>query len=640
MLRGGQRLTWITAGFLVVSLATRVGLALFSGEGFQGSEWSRFLALGFLFDVAILAWVLLPWAVYDALIPASAATGWLGRGERLWAMLWAAIYLGSFLTLAAAEFAFWGEFNSRFDFIAVDYLVYTHEVLGNIWESYPVGLGLAAILTVSLLVVWRSWPRGRSAKHGRWTQRWRRFALLAASAGAGLFVLDPKLADFPANTFVEQLSMNGMFAFVHAYRNNELDYARYYPTLGQADLQKEIRTLLQEPHSSFSDPSGIDRQVSAYHPLREANVVLISVESLSADFLGHFGNTLGLTPELDRLADEGLLFTNLFATGTRTVRGLEALSVGTPPTPGQSIVRRPNNDDLENLGEELGEQGWSPYWIYGGYGFFDNMNAYFAANHYQVVDRSAMAAEGLPIHHENIWGIADEDLYSLALANLDREHDQGHRFFAHIMTTSNHRPFTFPDGRVDLSQKHREGAVKYTDWAIGDFIRRSAAKPWFDNTVFIILADHTAKAAGRADLPPERYRIPMIWYGPKLVAPGVMPRLMSQIDVAPTLLGWLGLDYESRFFGYDIFALEPGRERAFISTYQKLGYLKGGRLLVLDARHRPTAEAGVRTSVDQPVEEAQLAKEAIAWYQAASSMFKAGQLKDIHEGGGPANPSQ
>jgi len=318
---------WIAASFLAVSLATRVGLALFSGEGFQGSEWFRFLTVGSAFDLAVLAWVLLPWAAYDALVPAFVATGRLGRGERLWAMLWAAIYLGAFLILAAAEFAFWGEFSSRFDFIAVDYLIYTHEVLGNIWESYPIGLWLVAILAVSLLVVWRTWPRDRSVRHGRWTQRWRRVALVATTAGAGLFVLDARLTDYPADTFVEQLSMNGMFAFVHAYRNNELDYARYYPTLGQADLQAEIRSLLQEPHSSFSGPSGVERQVSAYHPPREANVVLISVESLSADFLGHFGNTLGLTPELDHLADCGLLFTNLFATGTRTVRGLEALSV-------------------------------------------------------------------------------------------------------------------------------------------------------------------------------------------------------------------------------------------------------------------------------------------------------------------------
>lgn len=630
MLRGGRRAAWIAAAFLAISTATRIGLAIYSDGGYTFLEWVRFLGVGLIFDIAVLAWILLPWAIYDALLPAAAADGKWGRIETLWAMLWGVAYLAFFLVVAAAEFTFWGEFGSRFDFIAVDYLVYTHEVLGNIWESYPVALWLAAVTALSLLSVWLTWPHRRAAPHGRWTRRWRRVAWLAVAA-AGVFIVDQKLAQYPANAQVEQLAMNGMYAFVHAYRHNELDYERYYPALKDDERRPAIRALLTEPHSRFLHADGIDRQIIADHPPRDVNVILISVESLSAEFLGHFGDRLGLTPELDRLADKGLLFTNLYATGTRTVRGLEALSVGTPPTPGQSIVRRPDNDDLENLGEELGEQGWAPYWIYGGYGFFDNMNAYFAANHYQVVDRSAMSDEGLPIHHENIWGIADEDLYSLAMTRFDKEYAQGHRFFAHIMTTSNHRPYTFPEGRVDLPQKHREGAVKYTDWAIGDLIRRSAAKPWFDNTLFVILADHTAKAAGRNDLPPDRYHIPMIWYAPKLIEPGVMPRLMSQIDVAPTLMGWLGVSYESRFFGYDLFALEPGRERAFISTYQKLGYLKGDRLVELDVNRRPKVTKGLDLHPARSEDDARLVREAIAWYQTASRLFNTGRLKDLHE---------
>ncbi|HEB79364.1 MAG TPA: LTA synthase family protein, partial [Rhodospirillales bacterium] len=232
---------------------------------------------------------------------------------------------------------------------------------------------------------------------------------------------------------------------------------------------------------------------------------------------------------------------------------------------------------------------------------------------------------------ENIWGIADEDLFSLAIAKLDREYAKGNRFFAHIMTTSNHRPYTFPENRIDLPQKHREGAVKYTDWAIGDFIRRSAAKPWFDNTLFIISADHTAKAAGKTDLPPSRYHIPMIWYAPRLIEPGVMGRLMSQIDVGPTLLGWLGLSYSSHFFGYDIFNLEAGRERAFISTYQKLGYLKGDRLVVLDVNREPVVNDGLPTNpggFPAPTDQ-QLIREAVSWYQSASLFFSLGLLKDV-----------
>ncbi|MCP5366601.1 MAG: LTA synthase family protein [Hyphomicrobiales bacterium] len=629
MTRGARRLAWIAACFLLVSLGTRVGLALFAHGAFTVPQWSKFLTVGLVFDLAVLPWFLLPWAVYEAVRPGFAGNPRLARWEDLWASLWAALYLSLFAVVAAAEFAFWGEFGSRFDFIAVDYLVYTHEVVGNIMESYPVALWAGALAAVAVVATRVTWPRAAAAGRAGPARRWGRVAVLAAWAGLAALGLDPGFAE-DANTQVAQLSGNGVFAFVHAYRHNQLDYGKYYPTLPVAEMNDRIRALVRQDGTEFTAARGIERRIRAHGPARPVNVVLISVESLSAEYLGHFGNTRHLTPELDRLADRGLLFTSLYATGTRTVRGLEALSVGTPPTPGQSIVRRPRNAGLENLGEELEENGWTPYWIYGGYGFFDNMNVYFGANHYTVADREAMDAEGLPIHAENIWGIADEDLFSLALSKFDREHAAGHRFFAHVMTTSNHRPYTFPEGRVDWPQKHREGAVAYTDWALGDFIRRAAAKPWFDDTLFIILADHTAKAAGKTDLPPARYHIPMIWYAPKLVKPAAMDRLMSQIDVAPTLLGWLGLDYTSRFFGYDLFTLEPGRERAFISTYQKLGYLKAGRLVVLDVNKGPAVTAGLDAAAG-PDRDADLAQEAIAWYQSASRYFTAGLLKDVDD---------
>jgi phosphoglycerol transferase MdoB-like AlkP superfamily enzyme len=630
--RGARRLVWIGASFLIVSVVTRVGLALWSDGRYTITEWGRFMGIGALFDLAVLPWLLLPWAVYDALTPAFRRPS-LSLLEGLWAATWGFLYLTFFIVVAVAEFAFWGEFSSRFDFIAVDYLVYTNEVFGNIRESYPIGQWLGAIAAAALVVAIASWPRSRMAAAGPWLRRWVLAGVVAGIACISFAWTPQNMADRQRNAYVQQLSANGLMAFVHAYVNNELDYERYYPTLPAGDLDAEIRRLLKEPNTRFIAANGIDREVQGVHALRKVNVVLISVESLSADFLGHFGNTQGLTPELDRLADEGLLFTRMYATGTRTVRGLEALSIGTPPTPGQSIVRRPNNDGLENIGEELEEEGWEPYWIYGGYGFFDNMNAYFRANHYTVADRSDIEAEGLPIHHENIWGVSDEDLYSLALAKLDRTHEAGKPFFAHIMTTSNHRPYTFPENRIDLPQKKREGAVKYTDWAIGDFIRRSATKPWFANTLFIITADHTSKAAGRSELPPDRYHIPMIWYAPGLIEPGLVNRLTSQIDVSPTLMGWLGLSYDSRFFGYDLFHLEPGRERAFISTYQKLGYLKGDRLVVLDVNRKPVVGPGVPADPGAPPAppDDQLIAEATAWYQSASRMFGAGLLKDMPE---------
>jgi phosphoglycerol transferase MdoB-like AlkP superfamily enzyme len=143
-----------------------------------------------------------------------------------------------------------------------------------------------------------------------------------------------------------------------------------------------------------------------------------------------------------------MMFERVFATGTRTVRGLEALSLGTPPIPGQSIVRRPNNEHLATLGELLEHQGFATYFFYGGYGYFDNMSAYFSANDYRVIDRTDFPKE--TVMFENVWGVADEALFDNVIRTFDTKPNTGKPFFAHIMTTTNHRPYTYPNGRIDI----------------------------------------------------------------------------------------------------------------------------------------------------------------------------------------------
>lgn len=365
-------------------------------------------------------------------------------------------------------------------------------------------------------------------------------------------------------------------------------------------------------------------------PFRHAprNVVLISVENLSASYLGSFGNPAGLTPRLDALAKEGVLFTQLYATGTRTVRGLDALSLGTPPIPGQAIVRRPGNEHLATIGEILHRRGFETVFLYGGHGYFDNMNAYFSSNNYRVVDRTDFpkASAGFA----NVWGVADEFLFDNSLLQLDRIHAAGKPFMAQIMTTSNHRPFTYPAGRIDIpSPGHREGGVKYTDYAIGDFIEKARNKPWFANTLFVIVADHCASAAGRTKLPVPGYHIPMIFYAPALLAAGEDARLTSQIDIPPTLLDILNVRGENRFFGESVYKQRAENRRAFISNYQGLGYLKGGKLTVLAPKqHVETFQIDAKDGSATPTAlDSRLRDEAVAYYQTASMAYKNGSLK-------------
>jgi phosphoglycerol transferase MdoB-like AlkP superfamily enzyme len=202
------------------------------------------------------------------------------------------------------------------------------------------------------------------------------------------------------------------------------------------------------------------------------------------------------------------------------------------------------------------------------------------------------------------------------------------------MTVTNHRPFTYPDGRIDIpSSSHtREGAVKYTDNAIRKFITEASAKPWFANTIFVIVADHSSGSAGKTDLPIERYHIPCFIYAPSLIKPVIEQRLTSQIDLAPTVLGLMNISYKSRFMGYDINRIEPGRERVFVSTYQDMGYLKNDTLVILSPKKKvqmfrvsTTDQKNIPFNANSP-----LVKEAIAWYQSASYLFKNGKYKALH----------
>jgi phosphoglycerol transferase MdoB-like AlkP superfamily enzyme len=623
--------------FLAIASLTRLVLALYTGPGkVPLALWPGLFVRGAGFDLAVLTWLLAPMLLWAALWPARwRNTRWRGGLRLVLFFLLAALLLFG----ALSEWTFWEEFATRFNFIAVDYLVYTHEVIGNIVESYPVVPLLGGVAALAAGLTWLLRARIRAAAAPSTRPRWR---LLYAALALALPWSAGQLSNvdqmqFSANAYANELAGNGLMTFFAAYQRNELDYDRFYATLPATraaqilgELGVEREPLSRALHPEHDESEAFD---PAHSPFKRPprNIVLISVESLSAKFLGSFGNPDGLTPRLDALAREGLLFTRLYATGTRTVRGLEALSLGTPPIPGQAIVRRPHNDHLATVGEILQRQGYATFFLYGGYGYFDNMNAYFAGNDYRVVDRTDFPKAS--IGFANVWGVADEFLFDNSLAQLDQTHAAGKPFLAHIMTTSNHRPFTYPDGRIDIpSPGKREGGVKYTDYAIGRFIDQARHKAWFKDTLFVIVADHCASAAGKTSLPLEGYRIPLILYAPDLLKPGRNDQLASQIDIPPTLLDAMGLPGDDHFFGVSLFEEDlPGRprnRRAFISNYQELGYLKDGKLVVLGPKQRiDTFRIDAHGDATPTATVPRLRDEAVAYYQSAFKAFKAGELK-------------
>lgn len=623
--------------YMGASLVTRVALLAKAAFGGQIS-WDLSLvgafAAGFVYDLASAAWWALPLVLVLAILPRRFFEWkWARRLAQL--AFFGAIY--ALLFASVAEWVFWDEFGTRFNFIAVDYLVYTHEVVGNIRESYNMPAILGS-LVLGALVAWLLANRAGATRRyfenaaEPAARRWKSaFAWVAFCVTLGLVVSENQLPNF-ANNYSRELAKNGAWSLFAAFRANRLDYQHFYPTMSEADAFARVKNILARDGSEplADNPRDLLRWVKNPGPEQHPNIIQITVESLSAEFLSRFGNTQNLTPNLDALVEKSLVFDNFYATGTRTDRGMEALTLSVPPTPGRSLVKRPGNENLFTLGSVLRSRGYQTAFIYGGYGYFDNMNFFFGENGYRVVDRAGVASTDITF--ANIWGACDEDLFRWTLREADRDHAAEKPFFHFVMTTSNHRPYTFPEGRIDLPSKTsgRSGGVKYTDHAIGEFLRAASEKPWFKNTIFIIVADHCASSAGKTEIPVQKYHIPLIIHAPGgQIKPGAVKMLASQIDYAPTLLGLLGWSYASRFYGWNVCAATDAKThpdalgRALVGNYQKLGYFQGNQLGVLKPVRQSLTLAydPADNGLTPKYPNAALINDAIATYQTACWLF-------------------
>ncbi len=616
--------------FAGISLLTRLALLV---KAAHDVTWTLSLvaafAWGVLFDLGAAAFASLPLVLLLTFLPAD----WFSRRwQRALAHVFGFGLIYLLLFGLVSEWTFWDEFGVRFNFIAVDYLVYTTEVIGNIRESYNLPLILGGVFTGAAglhFLVWRSGllTRWFAAPAESFKQRLRAGAPWFLGALIFGAVLDDDWMPGFNNNFNRELGKNGLWSLFSAFKDNALAYEQFYSTLPLDEAFATVRREIARDASvtMTADPRDTLHLVRHEGPELRPNVIQITVESLSADFLSIFNRASNLTPNLAEIAASSLVFDNFYATGTRTDRGMEALTLAVPPTPGRSLVKRPRNEHMFTLGSVFRAKGYDTAFIYGGFGYFDNMNYFFGNNGYRVIDRTGVPKEDITF--ANVWGVCDEDLFRWTLREADASAASGKPFHYFVMTTSNHRPYTFPEGRIDLPSKisGRAGAVKYTDYAIGKFIKDASTKPWFKNTVFVIVADHCASSAGKTALPVQNYHIPLIIYAPGgQIAPGHIKTLASQVDYPPTLLGLLNWNYASRFFGRDIRTTDPKAARILVGTYQKLGLLKDDDFLVLTPVRRQNQYLYSYTNytlTDEPLEPP-LQAEAIGYYQAASFLFQ------------------
>jgi phosphoglycerol transferase MdoB-like AlkP superfamily enzyme len=615
----------LLAGWTVL----RVVLFLaFRPSGLPASELIAAFLSGLHRDCLVGLLLILPMLIWMLIMPER----WLvTRWHRI--LFFGAAFIFWFVEffLLFVEYFFFDEFRSRFNTVAVDYLLYPQEVFINIWESYHVGLFLLFCLILSLAWLFAA----RRLFSRMWERPYRGTAKLAvlvtAAAAAGLLAgsIDLKGAHISNDRTLNEVANNGGISFVAAFVTRNLDYSTFYKTLPLDEAYQRARRRLAEPQSTFvEDGHSIRRHISGSTNAPRLNVVVFLEESLGSEFWGCLGRTNTLTPEMDKLAtEEGLLFTNLFACGNRTVRGMEGVLSSFPPLPGDSIVKRDHSDNVETIARVLKRDGYSTVFLYGGRGLFDGMHSFTVRNGY---DRFVEQKHFEHPTFTTIWGVCDEDIFNRAIEECRALAQSGNPFCATILSVSNHKPFTYPKGRIpeNPDDQRRENAVKYSDYALGQFFRAAKKESFWTNTIFAVVADHGARVYGSQSIPIHSYEIPLVILGPAAVkAPARLGQLGNSLDIAPTILGILGRPYESMFFGRDILKDPPETGRALLNHNRDIGLLFGDRLVVLGLRQTVEFYSGDPKRVEMKLlkqasaSDLELEKDTTALYQVADDLY-------------------
>ena len=460
----GSRLPLLAVGvvaFLIASTVTRLALLIshVSQVTHVWGWWLPSFGVGLVFDLFTALCVTFPFMLILLAVP----NRWLKSTPLRWLMGAGFVAFCAGLSyLIATEYFYFQEYDARFNYVAVDYLIYPHEVFVNISESYPVYLfmSIAVVIGIVGFLLVRRWLWREASRP---SNAWYRLLLtgsLAVIIVGGFIGLNINRSQISANRVLNEITANGIYSFFHAFYTNELDYTLYYSMLPEADAYERLRQLVATRNSRFlasDNPESIAREVTDSLPERPMNVVLVIEESFGSRFIGSLTPAgPNLAPNIDSLSGHGLMFANVYATGNRTVRGIEACLASFPPIPGRSIVKRPGNNHVFTLPSIFKEKGYQTVFLYGGHSYFDNVGPFARGNEYdRVIDQADFPIKTF----STIWGVCDGDLFDNSLRVFDSLSANHKPFFATVLTVSNHSPFTFPTGEMspEPRQRTREG---------------------------------------------------------------------------------------------------------------------------------------------------------------------------------------
>lgn len=466
------------------------------------------------------------------------------------------------LFIESASFPFFAQYDLRPNYLFIEYLEYPKEVTSLLFKDYKLEFIFASIL---IFIVSKIYLKSNFINFENvFKQNYRSRILLLLPILLILFLgIRSSLGHRSVNISDALYSKNRVINEITKNSIHSLAYAYYSNKKSESDISKYGKINIAKAYNLASKTLGIDykdknrpfyREIKTkLETKQQKNLVIFIQESMGAQFTGFAGNQK-LTPNFDKLAYENLSFTNLFSNGTRSVRGLAALTSGTLPIHGNEVLKRnKSQQDYFTIASLLKPYGYKSSFIYGGEARFDNMKGWYLGNGFDEVIEEKDYKN--PIF-KSTWGVSDEDLVIKANEKFKSYSKNGENFVSVMFSSSNHMPFELPDGKIkfekDLPKQSVENAIRYADFAIGKFFELASKEDYYKNTVFVVVADHNVRVYGNQIVPIDMFQIPAVIVSSD-IKPQIFDRLSSQPDVLATALDLIGIDLSYPILANSIF---------------------------------------------------------------------------------------
>jgi len=540
--------------------------------------------MGIRFDVVISGYILiLPYFILSILFIIGKNYEWVRKALFYYVFI---LFTIAFI-ICAADIPYFNQFFSRFSISAFQWIESPVWVIKMIFQEVryfiiiiPLVIFLIAFFII-LRKIFQTTPDRPASFHYS-------LKILISVAFFGLIFIGIRgrlqekapikvgTAYFTDNAFLNQLGLNPVFTLMRSY-------------IDSMDERNQAVNFMvdDEAVSNVRNYFGIEKPIGNYPVARQIlgdssgqnryNVILVIMESMSAAKMTRHGNQKNLTPFLDSISNQGYYFENIYTAGIHTFNGVFSTLFSFPGIYRQNPMKESSMFRYNGIGYVLKKNGYSTTYFTTHDGQFDNIEGFLRANDFEkIISQVDYPSEKV----KTTLGVPDDYMFEFSMPVIDGLYDENKPFFVTFMTASDHGPYYLPDYFKPGSRTMMDKMVEYADWSLRKFITLSSHKPWFNNTIFVFVADHGSPINAVYDIPMDYHHTPLLFYAPGIISePEVFSCIGGQIDVFPTTMGILNQPYINNTLGIDL--LNETRPFIFINHEKKIGVIDDEFFLIL-----------------------------------------------------------